>query len=278
MPHYTKTQGGRAILGDLKAKLEMVQRNIGESAARQDWPADYRRKMRQEAVALARSLVDDARLAFAGWAKDQTDEAVAVWNADPIGSPAREARRAANESKLSRLIEAGRSAATQVVDGRVVRSPKAAEYAAEARRLFLDTGRYDEAVVYADAALALGADASEVRSAAEAQAKLADPDKAAAFRDIAEARSLTLDFERLATGSMTKTLSSAAKAAREIGDDGYGYDREATRLSQSAKVAALAQSLASGQPYSNPDGAFDVESGMLERPALRGVPEPAELR
>lgn len=269
MPVYTKSQGGKAILGDLKQKLDMVQANINASAARQDWPNEYRRKMRQEAVALARSLVDEARLAFAEWARDKTNEAVATWNADPVGSPAEESRRAANEAKLARLIEAGRSAQIQVVAGQVVRNPKAAEYAAQAQALYMAGGRHDEAVVFADAAIALGAEsAANLRELAASQAKLKDPDKAGAYRDVAQVRSLTLDFERIVSGSMTRALATAAEAARSIGDDGYGYDREATRLSLSAKAAAWAQSASSGEPYTNPEGALDAERVLLAQTAL----------
>lgn len=77
---------------------------------------------------------------------------------------------------------------------------------------------------------------------------------------------MTVELERSATAGLTQALVTAGAAARAIGDDAYAFDREAAKLSLSAKTAAWMQSLATGEAYVEPAG------------VLPSFPNPAPVR
>ena len=257
---YDKTRGGRAILGELISRLDLVQTNLITAVTRDDQPVEYRRQMRRAAVDEAKAQAESARLAMAEWARDAHNAAVSVWNSDPVGDVATETRRMATEARIARLIDSG-----QRIDERMGRRGTAGrELAAEAEQAYL-SGRYEDAIAAATAAEALGAaNAARWRGEAETQVKLRDPDKARAFRELAEVRSVATVFEREANARLAAAMDTAARAARAIGDDGFGHARDATKLSLSAKVAAWQQSQASGEPYVAPEGTLDTESALAE--------------
>lgn len=271
MPTYTRDQGGPAILSDLKARLAKANANIESVAGRDDLPHDYRRRIRNETIGESQRLVADARQAFQAWAQSEAADARRRYRDDPVGSAADETRRLRREMETNRLIESSRLADERrgpvIVGGRPVANGSAYELAAKAQQAYLN-GEYDKAQTLATASTTLGgpASAQDTYDAAQGQLDLANPARASALRDLANVDVAIRTFERDSNAAIAEALQGAAAAAIAIGDDGRQFTKAALGPSMAAKMAAYADSLATGAQYQPPAGTMLSEPLGDHRP------------
>lgn len=237
MPAYTSTVGGPTILATLRAKLTENRAAITRVTNDDSLPVEYRRRVRNESITDSLTHIREAQVAFSTWAKAKDADARRRLASDPVGSAAEEARRNTNEMRFGRLVDSARSSGTprNVATG----------YAEQAQEAYL-AGRYDEAIVLARAAREVGGNgltdstARQVIEASRAQLDLADPEKASAFKDIAEAEKGVRAFTRDINAALADTYTAAEAAARAIGDDPTGYAKAAVGPSMVAKAIAVA--------------------------------------
>jgi hypothetical protein len=258
MPNRYHGQSGEQILAGLKSRLAASNQILRGHIGRDDLPAEYRRRIRAEAIADARATSQDAWQAFQAWASQKMTEARQELAADETGSQADELRKMRQEQKISRLIETARLAdernGPKNIGGTIVRNEAARNLAAEAERLFLNTTDYHGAVAHATAAIALGVDATKWRDLAQTQIWLQDPAKRSALRDLDLVERAQQIFVRDNASALAAAYSAAADEARDQGDDPSTYLRAAVAPSMTAKVTAQAIAQRDGKPYEPPAG------------------------
>ncbi len=263
MAKYNAAMGGDAIHAGLRRDIAEANANIAALARRDDLPAEHRRRLRQEAINRIRVTVGDAVRAHREWADEIAETARTTLNAETLGSPAEETRRLRREMEFERLVTNANASGT----------PRnlARQYTETATNAYLDSD-YDRAVLYARAAVALGAtNASNVLASAQTQLDLADPVKARAIREQREAKMAEMEFERDALAGLSSALRVTADAATAVGDDPRTLLAESTRLSLAAKGVALAIANETGGEYVHPEGALaDAPTGGIVYEAGKG--------
>lgn len=259
MPNRYHAQTGEQALTGLTNHLAKTSQTLRAHMRRDDLPPDYRRRVRNEAVADAKAAVDEARQAFAAWASRRISEARATLASDKPGTAADETRRLRREMETQRLIDTARLAdertGVSVEAGRVVKSPAAQALAAKASQLYLD-GAYDSAVAHATAAKALGVDVAKVLDAAQGMVDMDDPDKKAAHRDLDAIGRAEAIFVRDSSAALADALQAAADEAADQGDDPGIFRKAAVGPSMNAKAAAMAIARLDGKDYEPPIGAM----------------------
>ncbi|MEW6223483.1 MAG: hypothetical protein AB1627_02525 [Chloroflexota bacterium] len=262
---------GEQALAKLSNHLDETAKLLRSHQGRLDMPAEWRRSVRRDAVADAQASAREAEQAFVAWRNQLIRNANQTLAADTVGSAAEETAKLRREQTIQRLIQTARlqdeRTGAQVVGGRVVTDGAARALAAEARRLFVETSDYSGALAHAEAAIALGVDAGDIRDAAQRQVWMADPDKASALGDLDLAERSLLIFSRDANAAMAGVLQAAAVEALDLGDDPTSYRKLSVGPSMAAKVAAIAVAERDGKPYEPPAGA------LASTPKLRDDPE-----
>lgn len=273
MPAYNKDEGGAAILKQVRELLHGAPGAIRSTAVRDDYPVEYRRRKRTETVTAIRAMARDAATAFRLWADEREAAAKATLRATPVGSDAEETRKLRNEMEYDRLVAAASRSGT----------PRnlAKQYAADAEQAFLASD-YERAVVLARAASAVAPSdaANRVRAMAQEQIDLADPAKAAAYREVAEVAWARKVFDRDLAAGLANLLNATADAAHAVGDDPSALRREAAQFSLTSKGLAALMAEESGTPYEPPQGALAseaaLEPGESVAAAVRGGSQPRE--
>jgi hypothetical protein len=122
---------------------------------------------------------------------------------------------------------------------------------------YLD-GRYEDALLYGQASIALGGPARAQQAVHLAQGIIdqGHPERAQALRDLAMVETARRVFERDINAAVSEAYTASYDAAKAVGDDVREFRTAAARASISAKTAAWAQSLASGEAYVEPAGAL----------------------
>jgi hypothetical protein len=250
---YTAAMGGQTILATLRTKLVEAKAAIGKATTDDSLPVEYRRRVRNEAVTTAQAEIREASVAFGEWAKAATADAKRRYSADPVGAAADETRRMTNELRLGRLVASARANGTPKV--------VAERYAEDAMTAYLD-GRYDDAITFGNASLEVGGGglassrASSAVKAAQDQLDLANPERAQALTDIAEAEKGVRVFSRDINAAIADIYVGAANAAQAIGDDDRLYRKNAVAPSMLAKSIEVEDAAVGGRAYSEPVGAL----------------------
>jgi hypothetical protein len=251
---------GEQVLANLKAHLAKTSQTIRGNTGRLDLPKEYRRQVRNDAIADAKAASQEAWIAFADWANRKTIEARQELASDETGSQADELRKMRQEQTISRLIESARLAdernGPKNLGGTIVRNEAARNLAAQAERLFLNTTDYHGALAHATAAIALGVDASKWRDLAQTQIWMQDPGKRAALKDLDLVERAQMVFVRDNAAALTDALQAAATEAKDAGDYDGSFLKDAVGPSFTAKVTANALAQRDGTDYSAPAGAL----------------------
>jgi hypothetical protein len=229
-------------------------------------PAEYRARVRDEETTRLRRTLAEGRAAIRNWADHQATDAARRLASREVGTTAQEARRAAMETRISRLVSSAHAAGS-------VRSEAAA--LAERADAAYELGDLDEAEVLATASRELGGPrlAADVLKLVTYDRNAADPAKARAMRDLADVDVVLAAFERDSQAAYSQGLQDSARLARALGDGAavQAASKEAARASIAAKGAAFAAAAEAGVPYVEPAG---VLPGLPENRDPRGAPQP----
>jgi hypothetical protein len=267
MPSYTSAMGGQTILATLRAKLAESKSAITKVTTDDALPVEYRRRVRNEAVTTVLGEIREASVAFSEWAKSHDADARRRYAADPVGNAADETRRMTNEFRLGRLVTTARANGTPKII--------AERYAEDAMTAYL-SGRYDDAITFGQASLEVGGGgisqsrASSAIKAAQDQLDLANPERALALSDIAEAEKGVRVFSRDINGALADLYTAAADAAQAIGDDDRLYRKNSVGPSMLSKAIEVEDAAVAGRAYTAPVGA--LASSPTGTPA-RSIPD-----
>ena len=258
-------QTGEQILAGLKQHLADTAMTIRGNTGRLDLPKEYRRKVRNDAIADAKLADQEARQAFSAWAAKTVRAANVALAADAIGSQAEETAKLRHQQLVSHLIETARLKderdGPKNVGGRIIRDSAARALAVEAQRIYIETTNYEAALAHAEAAIALGVDASRVKDYAQTQIWSSDPVKSQALDDLALVERASVIFEARASDALSHALKAAAAEAKDAGDYDGSFLKDAIGPSMRAKTAAIAVAALTGQPYETPTGALASAPG-----------------
>lgn len=233
---FTRDMAGPTVLADLRTRLTESVAKI-RRAESDEFPPDYRRRIRKETLSEVDRLVAEGRDSYRHWVAGQVIDAQRRYDASisAVGTPAEEARRNTDELRIARLIDSARASGS--VAG------YAARYANEAMRLYENTNRYGEAIVYARAAIELGAssgNAPQALAGSQAQIDLDYPERVKALADKAAMGNALVTFDRDVEAAIAETYYAAASGAQSMGDDHLHLTREAARAGRNAKQLAFA--------------------------------------
>ena len=266
---------GEIILATLREQATAHANKLSGVGRHGDqYPPDYRRRIRTETLAQLDTLMSRARSAFNSWMTKEAVDARRILGQDPVGSAADESRRVANELRTSRLVDAGRrqderSGGRVVNDGhggnRLVGSGAAVDYESQAQQAFLD-GDYDKALAYAEAANALGGTGRADQVISAARQMQYTPEQLGALKHLETLDRAYTVFERDANAAMSDALQRAAEGAAAIGDDHRLLQQTAADHSRRAKVAAYALAERSEDGAIVP-GSYKEPAGVLAGPA-----------
>ena len=257
---------GNTIRASLTEALNAHVMELNGIAVNDMMPRETKVARRSDAIVQAAAVITEAEAAFRAWAQSERESALSTLAQRPVGSAAEESRRVADELRLSRMIDTARATGTPATAAKA--------FAADAAQAYLDaTGEdgYREAVILADAAIALGGasvpgEAARVREAASRRLETPAQQKA-------RATLATLDLEDLATQRDLKAqaaslLSAGAKAAEAAGDDRTATEMKsrAAQASMTSKMLAFKLAQETEQAYVQPTGALpDRPTGEVVR-------------
>lgn len=247
---------GNTIRASLTAAINEHVNTLVGIAVNDMMPRDAKVSRRADTIVKAAEAIKEAETAFRAWAAQERADALKALAQRPIGSAAEESRRVADELRLSRMIDSARASGSPVTAAKA--------FAADAAQAYLDaTGEegYREAVLLADAALALGGasapgEASQVKEAASRMLETPEQQKA-------RATLANLDLEDLATqrdlkAQQASLLTAAVRAAEAAGDTRavQEFTSRAASASMAAKMLAFKVAQETEQAYVQPTGAL----------------------
>jgi len=249
MAKYTKDMGPDAIVAGVTKSLKDSASALVLLA--QDYREPTARKVarRLEILREGDASINEAIAAFEAWAKDTEATARRAIASDPVGSAAEESRRVANEMRLTRIIESSRAmdeaAGPRLVEvapgeSRAVANASAYDLADRAGQAYLD-GNYNDAVVFAEASLALGGPVSAKTHLHNAQVQLYTPAQAKAAAEIESIGTRRAEFNRDLNATVSAVFRGAAEVAAINGEkeEAETYTRAAANASSVSKMSAL---------------------------------------
>jgi hypothetical protein len=216
------------------------------------WKARRRMELRRELEATRRH----ADAAVSEWAEEVRADAERRYAEDPVGSAADESRRVANEMKAARLA---RSAGD---------SKRKAEDLLERSRELFNLGRFEEAIVYADACEATGQSLPGVETARQAPQTALDlkvPVRRQAIQDRNAATIASAVFAREAEVMMASVAEHERQVAARLGDAEGQSDalRHAAEASFRAKQAETQAASLEGREAQTPIGLMTASTAEV---------------